>query len=74
MEITIKQLLWVYQQGGRTLWDIFIKDGELGVYMYNPQGERFSRIPLDERLTLHVKKMRTNKYILDKFRYFVSER
>jgi len=66
MNISVKQILWLNQQGERTIFDVFVENGEMGVYKWTPFGSHrfFDTLPRDERLVLiKMRKQRNNSYV-----------
>ena len=61
MDITVNQLIWVRQHGGRFLSDVIWKAGEAGIIMSGRKKEEiFYPLPDNDRLVL-VKRLRGTK-------------
>lgn len=52
--ITFKQILWLNQCGGLGIFDIFVENGKIGVYMFSGSKKeyKFVEIPNDNELLL----------------------
>lgn len=63
--LTKKQRIWLSQQGGRLLKDVFVEKGKMGIYLSlsgNKKEREFKRIPNDNKLILKRKKLGNSHY------------
>ena len=55
MNISYKQILWLRQMGDRTIFDVFVINKTMGVYMSSPHGLMFIPVPEDKRLVVETR-------------------
>lgn len=71
--VSVNQLVWVRQHGGRFLSDIVYRGGEAGIIMNGKNKEqKFYPLPSDDRLVLVKRKRGTKEY--SRIIYSVKER